>query len=94
MSVELRIGLASCGIAHGARPVHEALEAIVAEAGHGSVRTVGCAGMCHGEPLVEVVGDDGTRVVYTHVTPDLVAGFHARECIVSFTQCQVNLTSR
>jgi len=71
-AVELRIGLASCGVANGARPVHEALEAAVAEARHGSVKAVGCAGMCHNEPIVEVVDTAGARAVYTHVTPELV----------------------
>ena len=56
--VEFRVGLASCGVANGARPVHEALEAAVREAGHGVARAVGCGGMCHREPLVEVVDDE------------------------------------
>ncbi len=70
--VEFRVGLASCGVANGARPVHEAVEAAVREAGRGVARAVGCGGMCHREPLVEVVDGDGRCTVYTHVTPDLV----------------------
>lgn len=53
--VEFRVGLASCGAANGARPVHDAIEAAVREAGRGVARAVGCGGMCHREPLVEVV---------------------------------------
>jgi NADH-quinone oxidoreductase subunit F len=68
--VEFRVGLGSCGIANGARPVHEAVASAVREAGRGTVKAVGCGGMCHREPLVEVVEDGGRPVVYTHVTPD------------------------
>jgi len=76
--VEFRVGLASCGVANGARPVHEAIEAAVREAGRGAARAVGCGGMCHREPLVEVVDADGRGVVYTHVTPELVPGLVRR----------------
>ena len=67
--VEFRVGLGSCGIANGARPVHEAIEAAVREAGHGTLKAVGCHGMCHREPLVEVVDPRGGHATYTHVTP-------------------------
>ena len=76
--VEFRVGLASCGVANGARPVHEAIEAAVREAGRGVARAVGCGGMCHREPLVEVIDGDGRCTVYTHVTPDLVPGLVRR----------------
>jgi len=69
--VEFRIGLGSCGIANGARPVLEAIAAAVREAGDGVVKPVGCGGMCHREPLVEVVDEGGGRDVYTHVTPEI-----------------------
>jgi NADH-quinone oxidoreductase subunit F len=70
--VELRVGLASCGVANGARPVYAAVEAAVREAGRGVVKAVGCGGLCHREPIVEVVEGDGSRFVYTHVTPGAV----------------------
>ncbi|HEX9185903.1 MAG TPA: NADH-ubiquinone oxidoreductase-F iron-sulfur binding region domain-containing protein, partial [Vicinamibacteria bacterium] len=70
-AVEFRVGLASCGVANGARPVHEAVERAVREAGRGAAKAVGCGGMCHREPLVEVV-EDGRSVLYTHVTPEAV----------------------
>jgi NADH-quinone oxidoreductase subunit F len=76
--VEFRVGLASCGIANGARPVYEAIEAAVGEAGRGVARAVGCCGMCHREPLVEVVDGRGGRTVYTHVTADRVPGLVRR----------------
>ena len=70
-AVEFRVGLASCGVANGARPVHQAVERAVREAGRGTAKAVGCDGMCHREPLVEVV-EDGRSVLYTHVTPEAV----------------------
>jgi NADH-quinone oxidoreductase subunit F len=70
--LELRVGLASCGVANGARPVHAAVEAAVREAGCGVVKAVGCGGSCHREPIVEVVEGDGSSFVYTHVTPEHV----------------------
>ncbi len=69
-TTELRVGLGSCGIANGARPVWEALRAVAAEAGHGeAVKAVGCGGGCYREPVVEVI-DGGLHAVYTHVTPE------------------------
>ena len=70
--VEFRVGLASCGIANGARPVHEAVVNAVREAGYGVAKAVGCGGMCHREPLLEVVDGLGRPAVYTHVTPEAV----------------------
>ena len=70
-AVEFRVGLASCGVANGARPVHQAVERAVREAGRGTAKAVGCGGMCHREPLLEVV-EDGRSVLYTRVTPEAV----------------------
>ena len=68
--IEVRVGLGSCGIANGARPVWDALREAASQAGDVDlVKAVGCGGNCHREPLVEVVDADGRRAVYTHVTP-------------------------
>ncbi len=73
MSVELRVGLGSCGIANGARPVWKALKEAAGRSGAAHVvKAVGCGGMCHREPLVEVVEDDGLRAFYSNVTVELV----------------------
>ena len=71
-TIEFRVGLGSCGVANGARPVHEAFEAAVRDAGGGAVKAVGCGGSCYREPLVEVVDGNGLHAVYTHVTPEAV----------------------
>jgi len=67
--VEIRIGVGSCGIASGALEVGAALDAAVAAMGGGAtVKWVGCGGLCHHEPIVEVVGD-GRRALYGGVRP-------------------------
>ncbi len=67
--VEMRIGLGSCGIASGAQEVREALENVVASMGGGvTVKPVGCSGLCHHEPLIEVI-ENGRRALYGNVTP-------------------------
>ena len=69
-TVEVRVGLGSCGIANGARPVWQALKAEADDAGRGTaLKAVGCGGGCHREPLVEVVEGDH-RHVYANVTPE------------------------
>jgi NADH-quinone oxidoreductase subunit F len=68
-AVEIRIGLGSCGVASGGEPVRDALEREASEAGaNGVIKTVGCNGMCHREPLVEVVEPDGPTALYGNVT--------------------------
>jgi NADH-quinone oxidoreductase subunit F len=68
-AVEIRVGLGSCGVASGAEPVRDALLRAAKEAGaNGIVKTVGCNGMCHREPLVEVVSPEGAVALYGNVT--------------------------
>jgi NADH-quinone oxidoreductase subunit F len=77
-AVHFRVGLGSCGIANGARPVFEAVKRELQRLGRGSVKAVGCGGLCHREPLLEVVAGDGRSTLYTHVTPDAVRGIVRR----------------
>ena len=68
--IEFRIGLGSCGIASGAQQVLNAVEDEVASLGGGATITaVGCSGLCHSEPVIEVIGH-GQRTLYGHVEPD------------------------
>ena len=70
-AIEIRIGLGSCGVASGGKPVREALEQAARKLGaHGVVKAVGCNGMCYREPLVEVAGSDGRSALYGNVTPE------------------------
>jgi len=69
--IEIRIGLSSCGVASGGEKVREALEREAHEAGaEGVVKSVGCNGMCHREPIVQVIESGRTVAVYGHVTEE------------------------
>ncbi|MFI5380048.1 MAG: NAD(P)H-dependent oxidoreductase subunit E [Tepidisphaerales bacterium] len=68
-ATEIRIGTGSCCVAGGAANVKSALERAVARSGANAVvKTVGCVGMCHQIPLVEV-GIGGAKLsLYNKVT--------------------------
>ncbi|UCD51521.1 MAG: NAD(P)H-dependent oxidoreductase subunit E, partial [Phycisphaerales bacterium] len=68
---ELRVGLGSCCIARGSGRLHEALETALVETGiRVPVKRVGCVGMCHQTPLLEVVLPDGASSLYARVEPE------------------------
>ena len=67
---EIRIGLGSCCIAQGSGNVHEAIGRALSESGAPAVvKRVGCVGMCHQTPLVELVPSDGPSSLYAKVDP-------------------------
>ena len=66
------VGMATCGIAAGARPV---MNAFVEELRKRSIYDVnvtmtGCIGVCRLEPMVEVFETDGSKVTYVKMTPE------------------------
>jgi NADH-quinone oxidoreductase subunit F len=65
----IKVGMASCGIAAGARPVYEYLLDKLGDRKDVEIKQVGCIGLCFREPLVEVI-KDGTRVMYGEVDID------------------------
>ena len=70
--VEIRVGLATCGVASGGRPVKQAIdEAVRRTLAPVKVKAVGCGGMCHQEPMVELVAADGRRTIFGGVEPGL-----------------------
>jgi NADH-quinone oxidoreductase subunit F len=81
-AVEIRIGLGSCGVASGADAVRDALEREAKRArACAVVKAVGCNGMCHREPLVEVVDPVGRSTLYGNVDAQaarLIARKHIR----------------
>jgi NADH-quinone oxidoreductase subunit F len=57
---EIRIGLGSCCVANGSGAVYAALHDALAAARVGvAVKRVGCVGMCHQTPFVEIVAATG-----------------------------------
>ena len=66
-AVRVVVGMATCGIAAGARPVLSAFVEGVAEKGLTAKVTVtqtGCIGICQYEPVVEVFEDGKEKVTY------------------------------
>lgn len=66
------VGMATCGIAAGARPV---LNAFVEEVAKRNLQDVmvtqtGCIGICQYEPVVEVVTPGHEKVTYVKMTPE------------------------
>ena len=69
------VGMATCGIAAGARPV---LAAFLEEVNKRQIKEVmvtqtGCIGICKLEPIVEIVVPGQQKVTYVRMTPDKVA---------------------
>ena len=70
------VGMATCGIAAGARPVLAAFVEQVEAAGLSGEITVtqtGCIGICQYEPVVEVFAPGEEKVTYVKMTADKVA---------------------
>ena len=76
----VRIGLSSCGIAAGGLPVKEALALEIEQRGlDWDLRQTGCIGMCHYEPLVDVIHGDGSINTYGNVTAEAAREIVAAE---------------
>jgi NADP-reducing hydrogenase subunit HndB len=66
------VGMATCGIASGARPVLTALSDAVQTKGLTNVQVTmtGCIGLCQYEPIVEVFEPGKDKVTYIKMTPE------------------------
>ena len=71
-SIRIVVGMATCGIAAGARPVFNALIDEVAKRDLENVKVTraGCIGMCKLEPIVEVFVPGEEKVTYVKVDAD------------------------
>ena len=74
-SIRVVVGMATCGIAAGARPVLNAFTEEVARRDlHGVLVTqTGCIGICQYEPVVEITCPGQEKVTYVKMTPEKVA---------------------
>ena len=66
------VGMATCGIAAGARPVLAAFTDEVAKRNlhHLRVTQTGCIGICQYEPVVEIMEPGKEKVTYVKMTPE------------------------
>ena len=73
--VRVVVGMATCGIAAGARPVLNAFAEGVQEKGLKDVMVTqtGCIGLCQYEPIVEVIEPGKEKVTYIKMTAEKVA---------------------
>ncbi|NLX53796.1 MAG: 4Fe-4S dicluster domain-containing protein [Planctomycetaceae bacterium] len=68
---EIRIGLGSCCQAQGSGRVHDEILAVLSESGApAAVKRVGCIGMCHQTPLVQLITPAGESRFFSHVRPE------------------------
>ena len=71
--VRVVVGMATCGIAAGARPVLSAFVEAVNDAGLNDKVTVsqtGCVGYCQLEPIVEIHEAGKDKITYVHMTAE------------------------
>ena len=80
------VGMATCGIAAGARPVLNKLVEEVSANNYSCVVTqTGCIGLCVYEPIVEIYDKEGKKTTYVHVDPNKAVEIlesHVRDGIV------------
>ena len=75
--IRVVVGMATCGIASGARPVLTALSDAVQEQNLSEkicVTQTGCIGLCQYEPIVEVMEPGKEKVTYVKMTPEKPLG--------------------
>nr|MBD3621059.1 NAD(P)H-dependent oxidoreductase subunit E [Sunxiuqinia sp.] len=71
---EIRIGLGSCCVASGSDEVKKEIEQTIEGTGINlQLKNVGCVGMCHQVPLVEVIDENKESKLYAKVKPNEVA---------------------
>ena len=74
-AIKIVVGMATCGIAAGARPVINEITAELARRGldYVTVAQTGCIGMCKLEPIVDVIATGQEKVTYVLMTPERVS---------------------
>ena len=70
--IRVVVGMATCGIASGARPVLNKLaeEVQAKQLDNVVVTQTGCIGLCQYEPIVEVYEPGKEKVTYIKMTPE------------------------
>ena len=81
--IRIVVGMATCGIAAGARPVMTTFLEEVAkrQLSNVVVEQTGCIGVCRLEPIVEVYVPGEEKVTYVKMTPEKVAKIVAEHIV-------------
>lgn len=71
-NIRVLVGMATCGIAAGARPVLTAIMDEISKRGlkNVTVTQTGCIGICQFEPVVEVEAPGQAKVTYVKMTAE------------------------
>ncbi len=69
------VGMATCGIAAGARPILTGFSEEVAkrQLTNVTIAQTGCIGICQYEPVAEVYDPSGNKTTYVKLVPEMVA---------------------
>jgi len=63
--MEIKVGLASCGLAAGAGAIYEGIKNYISDKDLDiKLRKTACIGMCFAEPIIEITTDDGKNITY------------------------------
>ena len=81
--IKIVVGMATSGIAAGARPVLAAFTEEIAKRGltDVTVSQTGCIGICQYEPVVEVFVPGKEKVTYVKMSPEKVANVVANHIV-------------
>ena len=81
--IKIVVGMATCGIAAGARNTLKAITDEIEARGLTNVKVsqTGCIGICKYEPIVDVILPGQEKVTYVHVDPDRVKAIVANHVI-------------
>ena len=82
-SIRVVVGMATCGIAAGARPVMLSFMDEIAkrQLNNVTVTQTGCIGMCRLEPMVDVFIPGQEKVTYVHMKPEMVSRIVAEHIV-------------
>lgn len=71
-NIRVAVGMATCGIASGARPVLQAFSEEISKRGLTNVTLAqtGCIGICQYEPVVEVFVPGQEKITYVNMSPE------------------------
>ena len=77
-ATRIRVGLGSCCMAKGSDQLFHALRERAGQRGDVVVERVGCVGMCHRTPMIEVAAPGQAARYYSELTPDKAGAFIER----------------
>ena len=81
--IRIVVGMATCGIAAGARPVMNTFLEELSKRGISDVNVTmtGCIGVCRLEPIAEVIDGSGNRTTYVKLTAEKAARIVAEHVV-------------